>query len=229
MLRANFERDLRKLQDRILALGSQVEENIVAAAEVLLKGDAIRAQRLIAGDVDINNRRITIMVDALTLIATQQPMGRDMRLIASVIEIVGELERINDYVKGIARISLMIEVSPLPPVMDGWTTMAGKTREMLHQALEAASAGDADLATRVPLADDEIDELFKMIYKQIMDYARNNPDQFELINYLEWALHNLERAADRVTNICEWVVYHVRGVYVEMDSEIEAPPSLKAK
>ena len=224
MLRSNFERGLQQLRDQILSLGSQVGENIVNVVEVLFARDLIGAQRQIDGDKEVNRKRIKIMNDALTLIATQQPMAGDMRLIASSIEISGELERINDYVKGIARISLMIGPEPIPDVLDGLPQMADKTRDMLHRALDAASKGDADLARTIPAEDDEVDTLFNEIYRNLVTYVTENPSKIVMSNHLEWAAHNLERAADRVTNICEWVVYMNTGEYVEMDSELEAPP-----
>jgi phosphate transport system protein len=150
-----------------------------------------------------------------------------MRLIASIIEITGELERINDYSKGIAKNSLLIGSMPLPNIPDHMPEMALKTQAMLRRALEAASRRDAELAQIIPDDDDEIDALFNATYRALLTYVADNPGSYKLINYLEWALHNLERAADRVTNICEWVVYNVTGEYVEMDSEFEAPPSLE--
>ena len=224
MLRTNFERGLQQLRDQILSLGSQVGDNIVTSIEVLFARDVNGAQHLIAGDIDVNQRRIKIMNDALTLIATQQPMAGDMRLIASSIEISGELERINDYVKGIARISLMIGTEPIPDVLDGLSQMAEKTKDMLRRALDAASRGDADLARAIPAEDDEVDALFNEIYRNLVAFVTENPSKIEMSNHLEWAVHNLERAADRVTNICEWVVYMNTGEYIEMDSELEAPP-----
>jgi phosphate transport system protein len=225
MLRAAFERELQKLRDEILALGSEVENNIIEGVKVLTERDVLGAQKLIAGDQEVNRKRIAIMNDALVLIATQQPMAGDMRLIASVIEIAGELERINDYVKGIARISLMMGPEPIPNALDGLPLMADITRRMLHDALSAANRRDAELARAIPVQDDEIDSLFNDIYRQLIEYVANDPDLIERANHLEWAAHNLERAADRVTNICEWVVYMTTGKYVEMDSELEAPPS----
>ena len=224
MLRTNFERGLQQLRDQILSLGSQVGDNIVTSIEVLFARDVNGAQHLIAGDIDVNQRRIKIMNDALTLIATQQPMAGDMRLIASSIEISGELERINDYVKGIARISLMIGPEPIPDFLDGISQMAEKTKDMLRRALDAASRGDADLARAIPAEDDEVDALFNEIYRNLVAFVTENPSKIEMSNHLEWAVHNLERAADRVTNICEWVVYMNTGEYIEMDSELEAPP-----
>jgi phosphate transport system protein len=224
MFRGTFERELQKLQNRLLALGSEVSDNVVSAVRFLEQRDPIGAQRLIAADQEVNNKRIEIMSDALTLIATQQPMAGDLRLIASIIEITGELERINDYSKGIAKNSLMIGSDPMPDVLEHMPEMAARTRDMLRRALEASSQRDADLARDIPKADDEIDDLFNLTYRAMLEYVGQNPEAYQVINNLEWALHNLERAADRVTNICEWVVYMVTGKYVEMDSEFEAPP-----
>lgn len=225
MLRTNFDRGLQQLQDQILSLGSQVSLNILTAVDVLLARDVVGARRLIAGDHDVNQKRIKIMTDALVLIATQQPMAGDMRLIASSIEICGELERINDYVKGIARISLMIGPEPIPDALAGLPQMADKTADMLRRALDAASQGNSELARAIPAEDDVVDELFNTIYRNLVTYNTENPGHIELSNRLEWAAHNLERAADRVTNICEWIVYATDGQYIEMDTELEAPPA----
>mgnify|MGYP001550222343 FL=1 len=224
MLRANFDLALQQLRDQIMSLGSQVGDNIVKVVEALFSRDFISAERLIAGDRQINQQRIRIMNDALTLIATQQPVAGDMRLIASSLEITGELERINDYVKGIARISLMIGPDPIPAALDRLTEMAEMTRYMLQRALDAAAQEDTELARAIPAEDDQVDELFNQIYRNLVTYITENPSQIEQVNRLEWAAHNLERAADRVINICEWVVYATTAEYIEMDTEVESPP-----
>ena len=224
MSRTNFDRNLQGLSDRLLTLGRGVESNIVAAVKALTRQDAIAAEQIIVGDLEVNQERIDIMTDALTLIATQQPMAGDLRLIASIIEIAGELERINDYAKGIAKNSLLIGAVPIPIPLDELTLMANGTAKMLHQALEAAGRGDVEAARLIPDADDEIDDLFNKKYREVMAYVAIDPGSFGLLNFVAWALHNLERAADRVTNICEWVVYTATGEYIEMDSELEAPP-----
>lgn len=224
MLRTNFERGLQGLRDRILALGSEVGDNIIECVKVLQSRDLIAAQRLIEGDLTVNRTRIEILNDGLTLIATQQPMAGDMRLITSILEINGELERINDYVKGIARISLMMGPEPIPDALNNLPKMAEKTHDMLHRALDAASRRDAEMARAIPPEDDEVDALFNQIYRELVTYVIDNPSRIEQANHLEWAAHNLERAADRVTNICEWVVYMTTGEYRELDTELEAPP-----
>lgn len=228
MLRTVFERELRKLQDDIISLGSQVEENLTKAVGALLKNDQIQAERLIRADLEINDSRIRIGLDALTLIATQQPTGPDMRVIAAVLEIVGELERIHDYVKGIGRITLMLSNKNRldGDLLTDLPAMAEITSQMLHQSLTAFAQRDAALARQIPEKDDVVDDMYKEIYQRIIRYVIENPTMIEEANLLEWALHNIERSADRVTNICEWVVYMVSGKYLEMDTEEEAPPAL---
>jgi phosphate transport system protein len=226
MLRTAFEGELQSLQDKIISLGSEVEENLILAVEILQQQDDVRAERLIKFDQVINERRISIGLDSLTLIATQQPIASDMRRIAAIIEIVGELERIHDYVKGIAKINIMLgREDDLSELMVTLPMMAEKARDMLEQSLVAFATRDATLAREIPKLDDEVDALYNQFYREIVDYVGENPDAVHKANLLEWAGHNLERSADRVTNICEWVVYMVDGVYSELDTEMEAPPA----
>jgi phosphate transport system protein len=227
-MRQSFDRELQRLQDDILRMGSEVEEHLVKATGAFVERDLVTSQRMIDADQSINERRIQIGLDALTLIATQSPMARDMRMIGAIIEIVGELERIHDYVKGIGRISLNLGLEPIPQSLAlHLPDMAEQAREMLYQALKAFANRDKDLAQRVPEMDDRVDFLFKQLYADIVAIVTVEPAQIERANQLEWALHNLERSADRTINICEWVVYMVTGVYAEMNmGEYEAPPAI---
>lgn len=225
MLRTTFVKELQTLEDQIISLGSEVENNLIQATEALIKRDAILSEHFISADVLINEQRIKIGLDSLSLIARQQPMASDMRLIAAIIEIVGELERIHDYVKGIGKISLLLgEREVLPSIVELLPQMALHARDMLHRALDAFTNRDADLARSIPAVDDKVDKLYNRIYREIISYVTENPTEVEHANQLEWAAHNLERSADRVSNICEWIVYMVSGEYVELDSELEAPP-----
>ncbi|MEZ4513302.1 MAG: phosphate signaling complex protein PhoU [Chloroflexota bacterium] len=225
MTRNVLERELRGLQDEILRLGSEVEENLGVAVEALRRRDMARARHLIKADEWINQRRIQIGMRGLSLIATQQPFASDMRQIAAMIEIAGELERIHDYVKGIAKINVQIdEVYYLEPLIALYPQMAVKAQAMLRGALDAFVNRDAVLARQIPAMDDEVDALYKAAYRVIVRYVGQTPTAVEMANQIEWVGHNLERSADRVINICEWVIYMVTGVFAELDSEYETPP-----
>ena len=225
-MRQSFDRELQRLQSEVLRMGSEVEEHLTKVTDAFIARDMYTSRQMVDADLSINERRIQVGLDSLTLIATQQPMARDMRLIAAIMEIVGELERIHDYIKGIGKISLNIGATPiLPAFVAHMPEMAETAREMLHLSLKAFVDRDRDLAQRVPAMDDVVDALFNQLYADILAYAANQPQAISHSNQLEWALHNLERSADRTINICEWVVYMVTGVYHEMSmGEYEAPP-----
>jgi phosphate transport system protein len=219
MTRQAFDQELGRLQDEVLALGSMVEEALVQSVETLKKRDFVASRLLIAGDRAINERRFAIEEDAITLIATQQPMAGDMRLLAAILEIVTELERIGDYAKGIARINLMIGEQPLIKPLIDLPAMARKAREMLHAALVAFIERDLEAARAIPKGDDEVDALYNQVYRELISYILEDPHLIEQANQLMWAAHNLERTADRVTNLCERVVYTVTGELAELDTD----------
>jgi phosphate transport system protein len=225
MVRRTFDQELQRLQDEVLALGSLVEEAIVQSVASLKGRDFAGSRRLIAADRTINQKRYAIEGEALTLIATQQPMAGDMRLLAAILEIAGELERIGDYAKGIARINLLIGTQPLVKPLIDLPVMADKVSAMLHQALQAFAQRDVERARAIPEGDDEIDNLYRQIYRELLTHIMEDPHIIEQANQLLWAAHNLERAADRVGNLCERVVYTVTGELVELstdDSGIES-------
>lgn len=222
MSRVALERELQHLQDQILRLSSEVEEHLTEVVHVLRRRDAARSEALIRSDEWVNDLRMKVGMDCLKLIALQQPAAGDMRLIAAMIEIVGELERIHDYVKGIAKINLLIDDTfKLDRLVTLFPEMAEKARNMLHQALDAFTERDAALAKRIPTMDNEVDELYREAYQQILNFLADNPDEFENAHRLEWAAHNLERSADRVINICEWVAYMVTGLFAELDGGVQ--------
>ncbi len=217
MLRQTFERELQGLQDEVLVLGSMVETAITESVEALKRRDLEKSRELIAGDLQINEKRFAIEMACLTLIATQQPMAGDLRTIAGVLEIATELERIGDYAKGIAKINIMMGEAPLLKPLVDIPRMATKSLDMLHRALGAFVRQDVDMARAIPTEDDEVDALYNQIYRELLTYIMNDPTTIDRANYLLWVAHNLERCADRVTNICERVVFTVTGEMVEMD------------
>ena len=221
MLRQTYERDLQRLQDDVLTLGGMVEQAITASVASLKRRDMEASERVIAQDQAINQKRFGIERDVLVLIATQQPMASDLRVLAAILAIISELERIGDYAKGIARINLMIGPEPLVKPLVDIPRMGEKARDMLHRALVAFAERDTDLARAIPEEDDEVDDLYNQVYRELITYIITNPRTLDQANYLMWAAHNLERAADRVTNICERVIFTVTGELIELDHHPE--------
>jgi len=221
MVRQTFDQELQRIQDEMLVLGSLVENAIIESVNVLKRRDVEGARRLIAGDRQINQKRFAIEADCLSLIATQQPMARDLRTIAAVLEIVTELERMGDYAKGIARINVMMGEEPLLKPLVDIPRMAEKARDMLHRALDAFVRRDVALARAIPGEDDEVDGLYNQIYRELLTFIMADPRTIDRATHLLWVAHNLERTADRVTNICERVIFTVSGQMVELDGDGE--------
>jgi len=217
--RRTFEQELQRLQDDVLTLGGMVEEAIVQSVTTLQDRDFEGSRRLIAADRAINQKRYAIEGEALILIATQQPMAGDMRMLAAILEIAGELERIGDYAKGIARINLMIGEQPLVKPLIDLPEMAQKVRDLLHRALQSFAQQDVEAARAIPAGDDEVDALYRQVYRELLTHILADPRVIEQANQLLWVAHNLERAADRVTNLCERVVYTVTGELVELGTD----------
>jgi phosphate transport system protein len=201
-----------------------VEKAIIESVEVLKRRDLEGARRLIAEDRVLNKKRFAIEDEALVLIATQQPMAGDLRTIAAVLAIISELERIGDYAKGISKINLMMGEAPFVKPLVDIPRMAEKARDMLHRALKAFVEQDVDLARAIPDEDDEVDALYNQVYRELLTFIMNDPRTIDQSTYLLWAAHNLERAADRVINICERVVFAATGKMMEMDVEDSASP-----
>lgn len=220
MTRKSFDRELQRLQDEMLLLASRVENAISEAVEVLKKQDLEAAKRIIDQDHIINKKRYELEQDCLIAIATQQPLAGDLRVLAAILDITDELERIGDYAKGIAKITIMIGKTPLLKPLIDVPLMAQKAGDMLHRSLDAFVQRDVDLARQIPLGDDEVDHLYNLVYSELMTYIAADINNVEQANYLLWAAHNLERAADRVTNICERVIFTVTGEFIELDQEI---------
>jgi phosphate transport system protein len=221
MTRKTFERELQRLQDEMLALASMVENGLTDSIDILMKRDIAGSKRLIEQDRAINKKRYSIESECIIAIATQQPMAGDLRILAAVLDIVKELERIGDYVKGIARINLMLADKPLIKPLIDLPTMAEKARSMLQRSLDAFVKRDVDLAKSIPAEDDEVDHLYEKFYQELMTIIASDLSTAEHANKLLWVAHNLERSADRVTNICERVVFTVTGETIELDMREE--------
>jgi len=217
VLRRKFNHEMEQLQDDVLLLASMVEGALDDAIDVLKRRDIAGSQRLIAYDEKVNQKRYAIEETTLTLIATQQPMASDMRLLAGILEIITELERIGDYAKGIAVINLRMEGKPFVKPLIDIPQMADYATDMLHRALDAFVKRDIELARLVALDDDKIDDLYNQVYRDLVEIMTQNLGTFDQATYLLWIAHNLERTGDRIVNICERIIFTVTGSMVEMN------------
>lgn len=215
-IRTEFHKKLTEIQGDILAMGSMVEKAIIRSNEALKERDLSLAEQVIKDDIRINEKRFEIEEKCIQLIATQQPMARDLRTIMSVVNIITELERIGDYAEGTARIVIMIvDEPPLKPLVT-IPRMAEKTVDMLHRSLEALCNHDDEAARKIALEDDEVDYLYNDLNRVLISFMVEDPKTITRATHLIWVAHNLERSADRVTNICERVVFTVTGKMEEI-------------
>ena len=215
--RETLDRAIQKVLDEVLVMGSMVEDAIQASVESLKLRDIKASQHIYFADQDINAKHFEIEDRCIVLIATQQPMAKDLRLLAAVLEIVTELERIGDYAKGIARINILMGDDPLVKPLIDIPRMTELGLDMLHRALSAFVSADAEAARSIPKEDDMIDSLYNQVYRELVTYMIDDTSTIDRANYLLWAAHNLERMADRVTNICERTIYMVTGEMKELD------------
>ena len=216
MLRKTFETEIQQVKDDVLMLGSMVEEAILNTVEALKKRDIKASEEILNADKLINKKRFDIENKLMILIATQQPMAHDLRLLASTMEIISELERMGDYAKGIANINIRMGNEPLLKPLIDVPRMAQKGADMLHRALTAFINEDLEVARSLPMEDDEVDALYNQVYRELMTFVIQDPKTIERANWLLWVAHNLERVADRVTNICERTIFIVTGDMAEV-------------
>jgi len=217
-VRSTFETDIQQLKDELLTLGSMVEQQILNAVAALEKRDLEGSKLIKETDVKVNARRYAIEQKVLITIATQQPMAHDLRLLASILEIAGELERMGDYAKGIATINLRMGEEKLLKPFARIPAMAEKAVNMLHRALTAFINEDIEEARNIPLDDNEVDGYYESIYHDLMNLIIEDHTTMQKTNWLIWTAHNLERVADRVTNICERTLFTATGELREIRS-----------
>lgn len=219
MPRQTLDHKIQQLRDDVLVLASMVENAVLQSVEALKQQDVRLALEVYHQDQEVNARRFKIENDVIITIATQQPiMAGDLRLLASILEVAGELERMGDYAKGIAHIARMIGTEPLIKPLIDIPRMAEISVDMLHRAVTAFIQADAETARAIPNEDDQVDNLYNQVYRELVTIMFNNPKAIDQGNYLMWAAHNLERLADRVTNICERAVYIVTGQLKELSA-----------
>ena len=217
MTRTHFDQQLENIQEEMLSLALQVEVAMERSVDALSEGDEALAKQVIEDDVQSNGKRYEIEETCLELIATQQPLAGDLRTIASVLHIVVDLERMGDHAEGIARVALMMPDEP--PIMSyaDIRRMAEITKGMMLASLEAFKDRDTKRAREISDEDDRVDDLYDKVLSELLALMTEDKSKIERATHLTWVAHKLERIADRVTNICERIVYLVDGTIGEMN------------
>jgi phosphate transport system protein len=219
--RESFTTQLKNLAGKVLEMGSIVDHSVRDSVYAFEIGNLLNAELIIERDLEINLLRFQLENECISLIATQQPMGRDVRFLTATLEIITELERIGDYAKGISKITLLEpDRAASMLIMDEFTAMMENGLCMLENALTAYINTDCESARIIPQSDDLVDNYYNSINDRLIKIATLDPSRIRTANYLMWAAHDLERLADRVTNICERVVYVSTGEMNEINSEI---------
>ena len=217
MVRTNIENRLDEIQDEILALASMVEKAITHAIDALRERDLEASMAVVAFDDVIDEKRFAIEESCVDLLATQQPAAGDLRWVIALLHIAVELERMGDYAEGIGKISLMMgDEPPLKPLID-IPRMAEMSISMLHRSIDALVTRDIDLARKVCEADDDVDALHEQIYNELLLFMIKDPRSIQRATYLLWVTHDLERTADRATNVAERVIYMVTGKMLDLN------------
>lgn len=217
MTRETYQKNLRETQDEVLVMGSMIEKALERSMEALKERDIELAKKVVEDDRNINNKRLEIEQKAMDLLCMQAPMASDLRVLIAVLNIITDLERMGDHAAGNARIAIMIgNEPPLKPLID-LPRMNEKAITMLHDSLDAFISHDADKARKIVPEDDEIDHLYDQVFRELLTFMLEDPRTITRATRLIWAAHNLERTADRVTNICERVVFMVTGKLEELN------------
>ncbi|HMS58172.1 MAG TPA: phosphate signaling complex protein PhoU [Tepidiformaceae bacterium] len=217
MSRDLFRREITELQDEVLILGSMAEKALMDAMESLRDGDHRWSQKIVEDDTRINAKRFEIEERVIFVIASQQPMATDLRALVSMLFIITDLERIADHAEGVARINMMLADEPLPRRLGYIPAMADRTVAMLRDSLKAFIEQDIAAARQICEADDEVDRLQDRVYEDSTAAMIADPSTIQRNTYMLWTAHNLERIADRCTNICERIIYLVTGNMEEIN------------
>ena len=215
MPREDFDQQLHLLEQDVESLAAFVGKSIHRSVDALKRRDLIASQEVINDDDYIDRRRFEIEDRCVDLIATQQPMARDLRVIIALLHIVVELERMGDYAEGIAKITIAIgDTPPLKPLID-IPRMADKAATMLSDSIDSLLNRDMMKANQVCQSDDEVDALYDQVYRELLLFMIQDPSTIQRATYLLWVAHDLERIADRATNIAERVIFLLTGKLVE--------------
>ena len=211
MEQRTIEERLKEIQGNMVVLADMVYVAIRGSVEALKNRDLALAQQIVADDVKINGKRFEIEGECIQLLKAERLTESDLRVVVAVLNVIVDLERMGDHAEGIARIAVMLaDKPPLKPLID-IPRMAEKASDMLKRSIQAFIDRDVEVARRIPSEDDEIDALNEQVFRELLVIMLGTPTAIPRAEYLIWVARNLERIADRVTNICERVTFMVTG------------------
>jgi phosphate transport system protein len=220
----HFHDELSHVKVRLLTMSGEAEAALGLAVEALLERDEEKARRVIAGDRIIDSMEVEIEEQCINLLALQQPMARDLRMLTSALKIANDLERVGDHAVNIAqsaeRLSQARPITPEPEIIE----MARLARDMLSDALEAFIRGDAAAGREVCLRDDKVDALHRSVFRILLTHMMEDPHMIGAGMELFLVSRNLERVADLATNIGEDVVFLVEGKSIKHHAEDRGEP-----
>jgi phosphate transport system protein len=216
-IRSTFDREFDEVRSSLFGMSVLVDTAINRSVQALSARDTDLADLVINGDVEINKTRYKIEEDCLALIATQQPAASDLREIIAILYIIVEMERIGDYAAGISKTVILMGEEPLLKTFKKIFKMAEISRSMLADSIQAYMKRNPTWAREIAARDNEIDELYNIVFQRLIKIMVKEHDMVTRCTYLMWCSHNLERIADRVINISEQIVFMTTGMLKEFE------------
>ncbi|OYY73441.1 MAG: phosphate transport system regulatory protein PhoU [Gammaproteobacteria bacterium 28-57-27] len=209
---SQFDADLEEIRSLVMSMGGLVEQQFDSALRALLENNVELGQAAASGDYQVNNHEVEIDQRVIDTIAIRQPTANDLRFLFTTVKVVGDLERIGDKAEKIGRLALAIQ-----PLMNGYSfaadlhSMSVMVQKMLHDALDAFARMDADAAMTIKNTDKEVNATYRLVLADLMKHMSDNPNTLDLSMDILWCLRSIERVGDHVTNICEYIVFLVKG------------------
>ncbi len=209
---SQFDADLEEIRSLVMSMGGLVEQQLDSALRALLENNIELGQAAASGDYQVNNHEVEIDQRVIDTIATRQPTANDLRFLFTTVKVVGDMERIGDKAEKIGRLALAIQ-----PLMNGYPfaadmrTMGTMVQKMLHDALDAFARMDADAAEAIKNSDKDVNATYRVVLTDLMQHMSDNPNTMDLSLDILWCLRSIERVGDHVTNICEYIIFLVKG------------------
>ncbi len=222
--RGSFQKELYELRQNLLEMGALVESSIHRAVTSLARSDLQLAEQVIADDDIVDAMQLRIETKCLNLIALQQPVAKDLRVIGTALKIVTDLERMADHATDIAYVTLQLKREPLIKPLVDIPRMAHISQEMVHNALTAYITEDLDLALSLSEQDNDVDHLYNQVFRELLIYMIEDPRNIRQATHLLFVAQHLERISDHATNIGEWIVYMVSGERKSVNAPSQTPP-----